>query len=104
MDASKYPPSNQLARAFDILRVLFANAGAGSTPTEIARATGLSGSYVTQQLGMLANLRAAEEVGETGRWRPGIYWIQRATAFSVSCKRAQDDINELVQRSTRQPT
>ena len=103
MDVAKYPASSQLTRAFDILRVLFANGATGVTPTEISRATGLSASYVTQQLGQLANLRAAEEIAESGRWRPGIAWVQRAMSFSVSCKRAQDDLNELQQRATRQP-
>ena len=101
MDISNYQPTNQLARNAQILRLLFGNAGNGLTPTEIARACGISASYVTQQLGQLANLRMAEEVGDTGRWRPGIAWAQMATSFHLSIKRDLDSLTEYQQRSTR---
>jgi transcriptional regulator with XRE-family HTH domain len=101
VDISKYPPSNQLKSAFEILRVLFSCGPMGITPSEIARATTLGSSYVTQQLGQLANLRAAEEVGETGRWRAGVAWSQMAVALQSSIRRDLDSLSEYGQRVTR---
>lgn len=102
MDISKYPPSTQLQRAAEILRILFANGGVGVAPAAICAATKLSSSYVTQMLAMLANLRMAEEVGETGRWRAGVAWSQMALAHMTSIKRDLDSLNEYQQRVTRQ--
>ena len=101
MDITKYPPSSQLERVADILRVLFANGAQGLTPGAIATVTKLSASYVTQQLGQLANLRMAEEVGDTGRWRPGVAWAQMATAQHLHIQRDLDAISEYQQRITR---
>lgn len=101
MDITKYPPSSQLERVADILRVLFANGAQGLTPGAIANVTKLSASYVTQQLGQLANLRMAEEVGDTGRWRPGVAWAQMATAQHLHIQRDLDAIGEYQQRITR---
>lgn len=101
MDLTKYPPSTQLERAADILRVLFANGAYGVTPSALGAATKLSASYVTQMLGMLANLRLAEEVGETGRWRAGVAWSQMALSLMTSIKRDLDSVQEYQQRVTR---
>lgn len=101
MDLTKYPPSAQLARCADILRVLFQHGAQGLTPSAIATATKQTNSYVTQQLGQLANLRLVEEVGETGRWRPGVAWAQMATALHVSIQRDLDSLQEYQQRTTR---
>lgn len=101
MDISKYPPSSQLERAAEILRVLFANGAQGLTPSAIATATTLSASYVTQQLGQMANLRMVEEVGDTGRWRPGVAWAQMATAQHMRIQRDLDAIQEYQQRISR---
>ena len=101
MDITKYPPSAQLARVADILRVLFANGAQGLTPGAIASATKLSASYVTQQLGQLANLGMAEEVGDTGRWRAGVAWAQMATAQHIHIQRDLASISEYQHRITR---
>ena len=101
MDISKYPPSTQLERAAEILRILFANGGMGVTPAAICASTKLSSSYVTQMLAMLANLRMAEEVGETGRWRAGVSWSQMALSLTISIKRDLDLLKEYEQRVTR---
>ena len=101
MDARKYPPTTQLERVAEILRVLFANGAQGLTPGAIATATKLSASYVTQQLGQMANLRMAEEVGDTGRWRPGVAWAQMATAQHIHIQRDLEAIQEYQHRITR---
>lgn len=103
MDISKYPASGQLTKVHAILRLLFANGAAGLSPTEIARGAKLSGSYVTQQLGQLANVGMAEEVGETGRWRPSVRWTQMAIALMSSIEREQTSLDDFRQRISRQP-
>lgn len=101
MDITKYPPSNQLTQVNEILRLLFANGAAGLTPSEIARAAKLSPSYVTQQLGQLANLRMVEEIAESGKWRPGVALAQMAVSLSLSLNRELDSLREYQQRVTR---
>lgn len=101
MDLTKYPPSAQLQRCTDILRLLFQHGPAGLTPGQIAQATKQSASYVTQQLGQLANLRLVEEVGESGRWRPGVAWAQMATQLHIRIQRDLDSLQEYQQRTTR---
>lgn len=101
MDITKYKPSSQLERVAEILRVLFAHGAQGLTPGAIASATKYSASYVTQQLGQMANLRMVEEVGDTGRWRPGVAWAQMATALHIHIQRDLDAIGEYRQRVTR---
>jgi DNA-binding IclR family transcriptional regulator len=101
MDITKYPPSTQLERVALILRVLFDHGGTGLTPGAIATATKLGASYVTQQLGQLANLKFVEEVGDTGRWRPGVAWAQMATAQHIRIQRDLDSLREYQQRITR---
>lgn len=101
MDISKYPPSTQLQRVDEILRVLFGAGPLGVTTGAIAKATKLSASYVTQQLAQMAHLGWAEEVGDTGRWRPGVGLAQKALALQVSIQRDMDRLNEYQQRITR---
>lgn len=101
MDIIKYPPSAQLERCAAILRVLFDHGAEGLAPGAIATATKQSASYVTQQLGQMANLRMVEEVGETGRWRPGVLWAQMATALHIRIQRDLDSLREYQQRTTR---
>jgi DNA-binding IclR family transcriptional regulator len=104
MDISKYPASGQLAKVTLILRLLFANGATGLAPTEIAKGAKLSGSYVTQQLGQMANAGLVEEVGETGRWRPHTRWAQMAIGLMTSIQRETDSLNEFQQRITRRTT
>lgn len=104
MDISKYPPSNQLTQATEIIRLLFANGAKGLSPSEIAHATKLAPGYVTQQLGQLANLRLVEEIGESGKWRPGVVWAQWAVALNLSIHRELGSMQEYQQRITRSPT
>lgn len=101
MDLSKYPPSQQLERCTEILRLLFQHGATGLAPGAIAQATKLSASYVTQQLGQLANLQLVEEVGDTGRWRAGIKWAQMATALHIRLQRDLGELQEYQQRITR---
>ena len=101
MDISKYPPSTQLNRAFEILRVLFAAGPLGLPPAALVKATNLPASYITQQLGQLANLDVVEEVGESGHWRPGLRWARMAMSLSTSITRDLDALQEYQQRVTR---
>lgn len=101
MDITKYPPSAQLTRVADLLTALFGQGARGLSTSELAKATGQSQSYVTQQLGQMAHLGLVEEVADTGRWRPGVRWARMATALHLSIQRDLDSLSEFQQRITR---
>lgn len=101
MDISKYPPSGQLKKVSEIVRLLFANGAVGVTPTEIARGAKVSASYVTQQLAQLAHVGWAEEVGESGRWRPSVRFSQMAVAQATAIERERTSLEDFSQRISR---
>ena len=102
MDIEKYPPSEQIKRAFAVLRVLSGHTVKGLTPSEIGKAINEPlASNITRMLAQLNHLGIAEETREAGRWRLGPTVIQIATAHQLDVARAKSELDEIEQRYSR---
>lgn len=102
MDIDKYPPSEQLKRAFSVLRVLSGHTVKGLTPSEIGKAVREPiGSNITRMLAQLNHLGITEETREPGRWRLGPALVQIATAHQMDVARAKSELEEIEQRYSR---
>ncbi len=89
-----------------ILRALIVMAGnefQGVTPGDYARAMNVTPGTATRDLHNLKAVGFAEQIQETGRWRLGPKPVQIALAFSTHLSRAQQRVQEINNRYTREP-
>lgn len=95
--------TNQSAiKVLSVLNVLMGHFAHGLTPTELAKATGLSASNITNYVATLEEAGFAERIPETGRIRPSSRHAQYAVGILQSLDSARRRIDEITNRLTTQ--
>ena len=89
-------------RLLQAIQILSGKETHGLSPTEIALALKTSPSTVTRDLANLQEAGWAEEIQQTGRWRLGPKPVQISRAFADGLARAQQQLDEIAHRYTRQ--
>lgn len=102
MSKSDYDNAAQ-QRILRALLVLSGNEFQGLAPGEVAKALGVGPSTATRDLHNLREAGFAEQIQETGRWRLGPKPVQIALAFSNQLQRAEQRLQEISNRYTREP-
>ena len=95
--------TNQSAiKVLSVLNVLLGHFAHGLTPTDLAKATGLSASNITNYVATLEEAGFAERIPETGRIRPSSRFAQHAVGILQSLDSARRRIDEMTNRLTTQ--
>ena len=95
--------TNQAAiKVLSVLNVLMGHFAHGLTPTDLAKATGLSASNITNYVATLEEAGFAERIPETGRIRPSSRFAQHAVGILQSLDSARRRIDEMTNRLTTQ--
>lgn len=95
--------TNQSAiKVLSVLNVLLGHFAHGLTPTDLAKATGLSASNITNYVATLEEAGFAERIPETGRIRPSSRLAQHAVGILQSLDSARRRIDEMTNRLTTQ--
>ena len=95
--------TNQSAiKVLSVLNVLMGHFAHGLTPTDLAKATGLSASNITNYVATLEEAGFAERIPETGRIRPSSRHAQHAVGILHSLDSARRRIDEIQNRLTTQ--
>lgn len=95
--------TNQSAiKVLSVLNVLMGHFAHGLTPTDLAKATGLSASNITNYVATLEEAGFAERIPETGRIRPSSRFAQHAVGILQSLDSARRRIDEMTNRLTTQ--
>lgn len=98
MTPEKYPPSDQVKRVCDVIRVLSGHTVQGMAPGELAKAVRTSPSNITRLLAQLKHEGFVEETRREGFWRLGPRAVQCFAAHSADITRHETEINEVKQR------
>ena len=98
MAAEKKGMSQSAGKVLDVLNVLLGHFAHGLTPTELAKATGLSASNITRYVATLEAAGFAERIPETGRIRPSVRLAQHAVGILRSLDAAKQRVDEIVHR------
>ncbi|MDR1710018.1 MAG: MarR family transcriptional regulator [Candidatus Accumulibacter sp.] len=85
-------------KVLDVLNVLLGHFAHGLTPTELAKATGLSASNITRYVTTLEAAGFAERIPETGRVRPSHRLAQHAVSILQSLDAARARLDESINR------
>lgn len=98
--ATEQKTGQSAGKVLDVLNVLLGHFAHGLTPTDLAKATGLSPSNITRYVATLEEAGFAERIPETGRIRPSVRLAQQAVAIMRSLDAARSRIDELTNRLT----
>lgn len=98
--AAEQKTGQSAGKVLDVLNVLLGHFAHGLTPTDLAKATGLSPSNITRYVATLEEAGFAERIPETGRIRPSVRFAQQAVAIMRSLDAARSRIDELTNRLT----
>ena len=89
-------------KILDVLNVLMRNFAYGLTPSELAKATGLTMSNITSYVNTLEAKGFAERIPETGRIRPSHRIAQHAVAIMKSLADVEARARESLNRITKE--
>ena len=93
------PLAANLRKALELLRLLAGHEVLGLTPAEIAKALGVSPSWVSINLPAIeAETHFVERVAGTNRWRLGVPLVRIAITVSSNLNQAKRQLEELSQR------
>ncbi len=95
-------PNQSAIKVLSVLNVLLGHFAHGLTPTDLAKATGLSASNITNYVATLEEAGFAERIPETGRIRPSSRLAQHAVSILRSLDTARQRIDEMTNRLTTQ--
>ena len=91
--------TNQSAdKIFTVLDVLFRNFVTGYTPSELAKATGLTPTNITRAVLTLEKAGYAERIHDTGRIRVSVAVARKAIQVAQNVETAENRISELKTR------
>jgi DNA-binding IclR family transcriptional regulator len=91
-------PNQSAIKVLSVLNVLLGHFAYGLTPGELAKATGLSASNITNYVATLEEAGFAERIPETGRIRPSIRLAQHAVGILRNLDSAKQRVDEIVHR------
>lgn len=94
--------SQSADKVLSVLNVLLGHFAHGLTPTDLAKATGLSPSNITRYVATLEAAGFAERIPETGRIRPSVRLAQQAVGILRNLEAAKGRLDELTSRLTIQ--
>ena len=95
-------PSQSATKVLTVLDVLLGHFVDGMTPTDLAKATGLTPSNITNYVATLEKAGFAERIPETGRIRPSVRLAQQAVSILQNLDAAKNRLDELASRLTIQ--
>jgi len=98
MAAEKKGMSQSAGKVLAVLNVLLGHFAHGLTPTDLAKATGLSPSNITNYVATLEEAGFVERIPETGRIRPSTRLAQHAVGILRSLDAAKQRVDEIVHR------
>ena len=102
MATEKKGMSQSAGKVLAVLNVLLGHFAHGLTPTDLAKATGLSPSNITNYVATLEEAGYAERIPETGRIRPSVRLAQQAVGILRNLESAKGRLDELTSRLTIQ--
>lgn len=95
---SKPKLSGAIQKTCDLFRLLSGHELQGLAPGEIAKALGVSPSWVSINLPALAATGYVELIEETNRWRLGVQFVRIAVTVSTNLNQAKRQLDDLSNR------
>ena len=94
-------PVESALKVFKTLDVLTHNFATGYSPAELMKATNQSGAAITRHLKTLIEVGYAEQIPDTGRYRPSHRYAQHAVSIMRSLDKAKQQAEQSLARITR---
>ena len=95
---STKPLAGSIKKTCDLFRLLSGHELQGLAPGEIAKALGVSPSWVSINLPALAATGYVELIEETNRWRLGVQFVRIAVTVSTNLNQAKRQLDDLSNR------